>query len=103
YIDNINIEVFDDVEEQAGKLNHFKISPNPSTGIFSLNGVKLAGNNYTYELCDAMGRRIEGAVLMASGGVLRKTFDWSGLSTGLYYLQLSDEQGQSQVLRLIKN
>jgi len=103
YIDNINIEVFDDVEEQEGSLNNFKISPNPSTGVFNLSGVKLTANTYTYELCDALGRRIEGAMLHSNAGVLRKTFNWSFLASGLYYLRVSDEQGRSKVLQLVKN
>lgn len=103
YIDNINIEVFDDVVEKEGSFNHFKISPNPSSGVFTLNGIQLHGSQYGFQLCDAMGRSIEVGTLRSNSGVLRQTFDWSFLASGLYYLRLNDDKGQSQVLQLVKN
>jgi hypothetical protein len=68
------------ISKTSGEL--ISIFPNPSTGIFTLEGIH---NDTEYQLFDLSGKQIAAGLL----GNNRSTLDLSGLSKGMYLLRTS--------------
>ncbi len=81
-------------------LGQISVSPNPSTGIFSI-GTPTDLTNYKLTVVDQLGKGVyEELVQNAIGG---KQIDLSGLTSGIYNLYIQTENGQFfQRLSIIK-
>jgi hypothetical protein len=72
-------------------LQKLSASPNPTTGMVSLNNVVI-GN---YELLTLDGRVLE-------SGTAKKDYDLTSYPKGVYHLRLSTDEG-SRVMKVVKN
>jgi hypothetical protein len=68
------------------------ISPNPSTGLFSLKLDGITGMNATVTISDIQGKRIMQAVIDGSDNQLQK-YDLSGHSNGIYIVKVQTING----------
>lgn len=76
--------------EQAEASENPRLFPNPSNGILNVEGIS---GPCTFELCDAMGRRIRSGTIVAGS----KRIDLQGVPEGLYLLKLrTNTQGWTE-------
>lgn len=70
--------------------------PNPTENILNVRFTSLNGGKYTAVLMNTMGQQVaEYALGVLSTGVQQTSFDLSNLSSGIYMLRLSSEQGET--------
>ncbi len=72
-----------------------KVFPNPSTGIFNINGT---GTTLTYQLYNILGQQVNAGELASGTG----TIDISSAASGVYLLKLSDSKGKTANYKLSK-
>lgn len=72
-----------------------KVFPNPSTGIFTING---NGNSLKYELYNVLGQQVKAGELANGTG----TVDISSAANGVYILKLADGTGKTANYKLSK-
>ena len=77
----------------------FRMYPNPSTGIITVDVADLNLANGTLNVFNTQGQLLYSADIQA--GNLQKTFDFSSLPNGNYYLQLRLGNKQSRQAFLI--
>jgi len=82
--------------EDIDLFENVTISPNPSTGIFNIEGVNSP--NFTYEVIDLNGRVIKGETKITSSVT---SVNLSEVETGIYMIRLKGE-GSEKMIRLIK-
>ena len=85
--------VLNSTDFEAGK--EIKIYPNPSNGIFNI----LAQENISIELYDVVGKLIMNQKL----SIGTNSFDISNFNTGVYLLKVTNNNGNSETHKLIKN
>jgi len=83
----------DGVEEKA-ENNFACLYPNPTNGQVTITGQDLKAA----EVFNAIGQR----VATATGGGERLTVDLSGLPAGIYFVNVTDEEGQNCVRKVLK-
>ena len=83
----------------VSRSSEANIYPNPSNGLFVLNGLQ-AGNNYDVTITDLQGRVVERQTI--SGTAASIPFYLEGVSSGLYILHAQSSSGSSTNLRLVK-
>jgi hypothetical protein len=74
--------------------NDLNVYPNPTNGVINIEG----NQQYTYNLFDAKGN-----CLKANANLEYNVIDISMLSAGLFFLELTDDQGQVIRKKIIKN
>jgi len=82
--------------EDLDLFDNITISPNPSTGIFNIEGVKSP--EFTYEVVDLNGRTIISETKITSSVT---SVNLSEVETGIYMIRLKGE-GSEKMIRLIK-
>jgi len=82
--------------EDVDMLDNVTVSPNPSTGVFHIEGVKSP--EFTYEVVDVNGRVIKGETKITSSVT---SVNLSEVETGIYMIRLKGE-GSEKLIRLIK-
>ena len=87
-----------DANASAG-LEGISISPNPSTGIFTMNIETLAKENFNMTVRDAQGREVYTENLNVNG-TYRNDLDFTSFAKGVYFMQIQTETG-SRVEKLI--
>ena len=85
--------VLNSTDFEAGK--EIKIYPNPSNGIFNI----LAQENISIELYDVVGKLIMNQKL----SIGTNSFDISNFNAGVYLLKVTNNNGNSETHKLIKN
>jgi|GEM_PF-358107 len=82
-------------------LYQITISPNPTSGVFTLTNKFGAAETLELSLVDAVGKELMSFKEQASAGLFQKTIDISHFSDGLYVL-LVKTKTESAALKLIK-
>ncbi|SEH05421.1 Uncharacterised protein [Candidatus Venteria ishoeyi] len=92
-VDTIMVDILAfDIEELEGE-SLISIFPNPSNGIFSLNGKFPANEDFTLQIFNAYGQEIQSNRFNSFEGRINQNFDLSRFEAGIYFIQL---QGKSQ-------
>ena len=94
WLDNVNLYgTFTGISEE---LHDFAfVYPNPSTGVFNISGSQLLD---AVVVKDISGKTIFSSDI--SGNIY--SLDLSNEANGFYFIQISAESGQEQVIRIIK-
>jgi len=97
WLDNININVPSAITETDAGI--FSIYPNPGSGLFTLDCSAGFAAEVQLSLCDVTGREVwqQQHNNLSSG---RTTIDLSGMSEGVYFLQIAHE-GAKSVKKLV--
>lgn len=74
-------------ELKRNTLKNISIFPNPSEGVFVLNGL-LSHNKYTVSICDGTGKTVFTTIAFQN----YKELNLQGLENGLYYLIISTDE-----------
>ncbi|MCC6413679.1 MAG: T9SS type A sorting domain-containing protein [Saprospiraceae bacterium] len=69
-------------------LNSFRLYPNPNDGSFNIDMVGEPIDEVSFTLYDAAGRLIKRDVSDFNTGVLRKSFLYQGLPSGMYHMHI---------------
>lgn len=89
YVDNATIE-FDSCENSIDN-NYLdklvKIFPNPSNGVINLETTKIV-DEFELTICNSMGIILFRETIRPTNETTRKTYDFSYLETGIYYVRL---------------
>jgi len=88
FIQNIVAGLNDNWFEQG-----LEVYPNPSNGLFYLSADHLEPDELQIEITDARGRTVLKRTMRHAGGSLNETLDLSGMSEGLYLLQVTGREG----------
>jgi hypothetical protein len=80
--------------DEINSATHFTIFPNPASSVLNIS-VQKEGN-YKLHILDLQGR-----VILEDRIANEKTISTSGLSRGVYFVQLTDEQNLTSVQKLI--
>ena len=81
-------------DDLAAGINNFKIYPNPTNGVISLDIEMAKISDLTLELVDLNGRTIF-TESHQKVNVFNKSFDLSSISKGVYVLQATTSQGRT--------
>ncbi len=76
--------------EDAAWVSHFRLFPNPSTGLFQLDMKGAPTASLRFDLCNALGQTLRSEVHGFGTGQLAHTFDYTELPAGTYLLRISD-------------
>ncbi|MFN0216034.1 MAG: PKD domain-containing protein [Saprospiraceae bacterium] len=87
--------------EEPSWLSHFSLSPNPTSGIFSLEMSGESQENVAFNLFNSMGQLAIQEVMSFKNGFLQKTFDLGPLPAGMYSLHIQSGK-ETKSLRVIK-
>lgn len=105
YIDDVSVVALDSVPSGIAEQEElgFELWPNPAREFvrFRLSGPS-ASLRVTVRVLDAVGRPSIHHPLVADGTQDDHTIDVSGLPSGMYFLELMDEEGRRAVQRFVK-
>ena len=87
------------LDKNESDLEGISISPNPSTGIFTLNIETIAKENFNMTVRDAQGREVYTENLNVNG-TYRNDLDFTSFAKGVYFMQIQTETG-SKVEKLV--
>ena len=76
----------------------YKVSPNPSDGIFKIENFNSIAASY-YEVVNINGAVIEKREIKSNEEIF---IDISSHSAGMYFLMITDEQKNKQVMKLVR-
>ncbi len=82
---------------------NIKITPNPNTGIFTLEFNSSVSDNYTIQVVDLMGIEVFTSELSTAIGINQKNLDLTLLPIGAYYLQIIYKGKVESKIKFIKN
>lgn len=82
-------------------LQSIAVSPNPSMGLFNVNLEGAAGEDVVFNVYDAQARVVWSNTLSQAWGSVQSTIDLSGMSAGVYQLELV-ANGSRQTVQLLK-
>ena len=74
--------------------------PNPNHGIFTLVAENVGASNYSVVLRSMVGQLVFEETFFASGS-MSKDFELQNLQSGVYLLQLTNEEGKSSTLKVL--
>jgi hypothetical protein len=80
--------------------NGFKVYPNPSNGVYTLQGRQSVDGDAEVIISDMQGRIISRQTI--SGRRMNETIDLKEVSTGVYLLQIRQADGKVWTERLVK-
>jgi hypothetical protein len=90
FIDNISITNTTPVKPASRPSSSFRVYPNPSDGLFTLNSPKLTGAEVSIRVTSLLGNVVYAEKVSGSNAGLLKTIDLSHLPAGIYLVSLSD-------------
>ncbi len=80
--------------------SHILVYPNPSTGVYNIAAQNIAGNA-TLVVCDITGRTLD--TKQHDFGVSSvTTVNLSGYATGMYFVKVTTVDGNTQIVKLLK-
>ncbi len=79
------------------------VFPNPNVGIFSIDYFGKSEGSLVLECFDLAGKMIKSEIRVTSAGYNSNQLDWSALSNGVYYLQISGKEGRAIVKMIISH
>jgi hypothetical protein len=101
FADTISIQVGVVSSLEPSWLEHFSLSPNPTTGVFSVGMSGAPQAQLEFAMFNSVGQRTSREVLDFQQGYLQKNVDLSLLPTGVYTLQIRSGKETKQV-RVVK-
>lgn len=105
YIDDVSVVALDSVPSSIEEVEElgFELWPNPAKEFvrFRLSGPS-ASLRVTVRVLDAVGRPSIHHPLVADGTQDDHTIDVGGLPSGMYFLEIMDEEGRRAVQRFVK-
>lgn len=88
------------IADALADVQRARIAPNPTSGAFTLDFERPLELEATAVLHNELGQAIQQLQLPA--GAVNHNFDGSGLPRGLYFLEVRDEQGYREVLKVVR-
>jgi PKD repeat protein len=79
----------------------FHVYPNPSTGLYKIEGGSSNSGNVQVEVSDVLGRLIYSEKNVAKNGLLQKELDIKALPDGIYFLSIKSAE-YNKVIKLVK-
>jgi PKD repeat protein len=79
----------------------FHVYPNPSTGLYKIEGGSANSGNVQVDVSDVLGRLIYSEKNVAKNGLLQKELDIKGQPDGMYFLTIKSAE-YSKVVKLVK-
>ncbi len=83
-------------------LETFRLYPNPSTGVFTVELRGDAAQELDFTLFDALGQLVNRQTVAFGTGTLKQNFDYSNQPAGLYSLQIRNGASAMQVKVVIQ-
>jgi len=83
-------------------FGYLKVYPNPTEDITTLEFDSKDEGAYFIELYDVLGQRTMGQKVMAVKGVNKISLNVGKFSAGSYYINITDEQNSTRLVKLIK-
>ncbi len=83
-------------------LDMFRLYPNPSTGLFTVEMNGHAAQELEFTLFDALGQLVNRQTVAFGTGTLKQNFDYSNQPAGLYSLQIHNGTSALQVKVVIQ-
>jgi hypothetical protein len=103
---NIFMDISDGVITIEGSLatnnfafNNLTVWPNPTNGRVQLSFTPLSDQNIGITLYDLNGRSIDSQYFVPNASIFEHTFDYSGLTNGVYFLKITNGN-ESQTIKL---
>ncbi len=79
------------------------VYPNPTSGVLNINFSQLSENNFNVQVIDAFGKVYQQINSEDMNGTSSVSFDLTDLNTGIYFVKVSTENGQSDLTKFTKN
>lgn len=90
------------VDEQTSQINSISLFPNPASEYATLNYTAVIAGNHQISITDISGKIISAESFAAQKGNNTKQITLNEMSAGIYILSITDENGNAQHMRLIK-
>jgi hypothetical protein len=101
YIGDIQVKSLTSVAVQdIIELNKFQIIPNPNNGYFTVLGETTESKTLIYKVINLYGQVLFETTPQIFDGTFQQTFNLA-LPKGLYFLQILDNKGQSEIQKFI--
>ena len=78
--------------EELSAIDYFNVFPNPNTGIFWIDIVQKTNRDLTIKVFNTLGQRLK--EWKESDAIIHKTVSLENLSSGLYFIEISSEDGR---------
>ncbi len=88
------------IEER--ELESLNLYPNPANETVTLNYVSLDGGNHQISILDINGKMISSQNFASKKGNNEQQISLSGMDAGIYLVTITDESGNAQHLKLVK-
>jgi hypothetical protein len=98
---NGRVEAEESAATTSEGRNGFKVYPNPSNGVYTLQGRQSVDGDAEVIISDMQGRIISRQTI--SGRRMNETIDLSGTSSGIYLLQIRQADGNVWTEKLVKD
>ncbi len=95
-LDDISITDVTAVTEAAALTGHLQVFPNPGSGLFHISAANTGQGNYILNVMDIYGRVVYSEEVNSAGDQLNRAVDLSGLSSGIYFIELKSPEKHYQ-------
>lgn len=79
------------------------VYPNPTSGVLNINFSQLSETNFNVQVIDAFGKVYQQVNSDDLNGSSTVSFDLTDLNTGIYFVKVSSDCGQSDLTKFTKN
>lgn len=79
------------------------VYPNPTNGVLNINFSQLSETSFNVQVIDAFGKVYQQINSEDMNGSSTVSFDLTDLNTGIYFVKVSTENGQSDLTKFTKN
>lgn len=79
------------------------VYPNPTSGVLNINFSQLSETNFNVQIIDAFGKVYQQVNSEDLNGSSNVSFDLTELNTGIYFVKVSSDCGQSDLTKFTKN
>lgn len=90
------------VIENENSISKFHVYPNPANENVILDFISAKGGNHQFSISDINGKLIFTENYSAQKGANEKQISLSGMNAGIYLVTVTDENGNTQHLKLVK-
>ncbi|MBC7775784.1 MAG: PKD domain-containing protein [Phycisphaerae bacterium] len=88
--------------DEPSWLSHFRLSPNPTGGTFTVEMVCASQEKLAFSVFNAVGQLLSQEELSSPNGWIQKTFDLGEFPAGVYSLQIRSGK-EAKNVRVVKN
>lgn len=79
------------------------VYPNPTQGVLNINFSQLSESSFNVQIIDAFGKVFQQVSSDEVSDINALSFDVTDLATGIYFVKVSDENGNAELTKFIKN